>query len=64
MLDLAFKNRVFDFGDTVICEQLRDGVLLNAMAEDNRNAASLLVSAESAVNAKLTDFNGSFSTQK
>jgi len=63
MLDIAFANRVFDFGDTVICEELRDGVLLDAMAENNRNVASLLATAESAVSAKIATFNEAFSEQ-
>ena len=60
MLDLIFENRVFDYGDTILCTELRDGVLRTAFAEDNRNAASLLTSVESTVNNKLKTLNDSF----
>ena len=60
MLDLAFANRVFDYGDTVLCDELRDGFFRTAMAEDDRNAASGLAEAASKVNAKLKTFNEQF----
>ena len=60
VLDLIFENRVFDYGDTILCTELRDGVLRTAFAEDNRNAASLLTSVESTVNNKLKTLNDSF----
>lgn len=60
MLDLAFENRVFDYGDTILCTELRDGVLRGAFASDNRNAASLLASVESTINAKLKTLNDAF----
>lgn len=60
MLDLAFANRVFDYGDTVLCDELRDGFMRTAMAENDRNAASGLASAATTVNTKLDTFNSQF----
>lgn len=60
MLDLEFANRVFDYGDTVLCDELRDGFMRTAMAENDRNAASGLASAAATVNTKLDTFNSQF----
>ena len=60
MLDLIFENRVFDYGDTLLATELRDGVMRQAFAEDNRNAVSLLTSVESTVNASLDRLNEGF----
>ena len=61
MLDIVFANRVFDYGDTLLCGEFRDGVVRQAFAKDNRNVVSLLTSAEKQVNAKIDQLNSAFS---
>ena len=63
MLDLAFENRVFDYGDTVLCEELRDGFFRIAMAENNRNMASGLAESANKVNSKLETFNAQLKSE-
>ncbi|MCI8388008.1 MAG: hypothetical protein HFE63_06025 [Clostridiales bacterium] len=60
MLDIAFKNRVFDFGDTVFCDELREGVLFTAFTNNDRNLVSLLTGVESSVNAAIQKVNEGF----
>lgn len=42
MLDTIFANRIFDLSDTVWCEQIRDGFILNLFKANNRNITSLM----------------------
>lgn len=61
MLDIVFANRVFDYGDTLLCGEFRDGVVRDAFAKGNQNAVSLLTSAEKQVNRKIDQLNSAFS---
>ena len=61
MLDIVFENRVFDFGDTLLCPEFRDGIIWEAFAKDNRNAASLLTSSKARIDKRVAEFNSAFS---
>ena len=60
MLDIVFENRVFDFGDTIFADQLRDGIIRKSFETDNRDIVSALTGVESTVNGKLTPVNEGF----
>ncbi len=60
MLDIVFQNRVFDYGDTILADQLRDGVLRQKFEKDDRNVVSALTSVEGPVTSKLADINEGF----
>ena len=62
MLDIAFENRVFDYGDTILCEEFRDGVMRQAFAKDNRDIVSTLTKVQNKVEKKLGTLNDSFGT--
>ena len=62
MLDIAFQNRVFDYGDTLLCTELRGGAFRLAFAADNRNAASLLESLKGQITSKLDSYNEAFAS--
>ena len=62
MLDIAFENRVFDYGDTILCEEFRDGVMRQAFAKDNRDIVSTLTKVQSKVEKKLGTLNDAFGT--
>ncbi len=62
MLDIAFENRVFDYGDTILCEEFRDGVMSQAFAKDNRDIVSTLTKVQNKVEKKLGDLNETFGT--
>ena len=40
MLDLIFSHRMLDLGDTVFCEQVRDGFMRKMVVDDRRDIAS------------------------
>lgn len=61
MLDIIFENRVFDWGDTILCPELRDGVLLQIVRNDNRNFASELASVKTTLDEKVKTYNEAFS---
>jgi len=44
MLDFIFNNRIFDYGDTIWCDKLRDGVFEAMYINDDRAIASKLAS--------------------
>lgn len=46
MLDIIFKNRTMDLGDTVYTDQVRDGVFSSMFSNNNRNLVSKLESME------------------
>lgn len=46
MLEVIFGNRVFDWGDTIWCEQLRDGKFYPMMYQNKRDLASTAKSME------------------
>lgn len=60
MLDIIFENRVFDFGDTIFCDQLRDGIIRKSFETENRDIVSALTGVESTVNAALIPVNKGF----
>ena len=62
MLDIAFENRVFDYGDTIFCEVFRDGVMRQAFAKDNRDIVSTLTKVQNKVEKKLGTLNDAFGT--
>ena len=62
MLDIAFENRVFDYGDTIFCEEFRDGVMRQAFAKDNRDIVSTLTKVQNKVEKKLGTLNDAFGT--
>ena len=62
MLDIAFDNRVFDYGDTILCEEFRDGVMRQAFAKDNRDIVSTLTKVQNKVEKKLGTLNDAFGT--
>lgn len=62
MLDIAFENRVFDYGDTILCEEFRDGVMRQAFADDNRDIVSTLTKVQNKVEKKLGTLNDAFGT--
>ncbi|MBQ2707887.1 MAG: hypothetical protein IJF67_06440 [Clostridia bacterium] len=49
MLDIIFDNSVFDFGDTIWCDNLRVHVLANTFGANNRNIMSELAKYEPAL---------------
>jgi len=53
MLDIIFNNRVFDWGDTIWCPEIRDGVLQNMFAQNDRDLASKIAALEPTVEAKI-----------
>lgn len=64
MLDLAFENRVFDYGDTLFCTELRDGVMRQIFAGNNRDIVSTLTSVKNKIDAKAKTFNDAFEALK
>lgn len=62
MLDIAFESRVFDYGDTILCEEFRDGVMRQAFAKDNRDIVSTLTKVQNKVEKKLGTLNDAFGT--
>ncbi|MBE6613221.1 MAG: extracellular solute-binding protein [Ruminococcaceae bacterium] len=60
MLDIIFENRVFDYADTVLCSELRDGVIHTAMKNNNRDMVSVLTGVESKAQAALDVYNEGF----
>ncbi len=55
MLDIIFANRVFDLGDTIWCDTLRDGVFETMFMNGNRNLASSLETVSSALTSKIEE---------
>ena len=51
MLDLIFSNRVFDWGDTIWCPDIRDGIFDDMFKENDRDFASKMATLESTVQA-------------
>lgn len=46
MLDIIFKNRVIDLGDSIWCGILRDGIFVEMLAKNDRNLTSRLEKVE------------------
>ena len=55
MLEIVFGNRVFDWGDTVYCPELRDGPILQMMNNNNRDIASTAAKLEKTMTKKLEE---------
>ena len=53
MLDIIFANRVFDLGDTIWCDLLRDGVFETMFMNGDRNLASKLESITPPLSSKI-----------
>nr|MBQ4319944.1 hypothetical protein [Clostridia bacterium] len=60
MLNIITGNRVFDYGDTILCTWMRDGVIRNSFEANTRDIVSALVSNEGTVNAQLVKLNGDY----
>lgn len=53
MLDIIFNNRVFDLGDTIWCDQLRDGVFRDMFSANDRAISSKFASMQTVMNEKI-----------
>lgn len=60
MLEIVFGNRIFDWGDTVYCPELRDGQFSPMMKNNNRDIASVAAKQEKTMNKKLADAIAAF----
>ena len=60
MLDIIFEKRVFDYADTILTGEIRDGVLQTAMKTNDRNLVSIFTSVQASCDAKLTTYNEGF----
>ena len=60
MLDIIFNTRVFDLGDTIWCDTLRDGVFETMFMNDDRNLVSKLTSVTGALESKIEESVTSF----
>ena len=60
MLDIIYGHRVFDFGDTILCSEIRDGELRRHVAANNRDLASMLATIGARVQSKLDTLNKGF----
>ena len=60
MLDIIYSNRVFDFGDTIFCSEIRDGKLRYMLVDKNYDLTSALVSIAPKVNQKMDTLNQGF----
>ncbi len=61
MLDIIFDNRVFDLGDTIWCDTLRDGVFETMFMSNDRNLASKLESVIPVLESKIAESVEAFS---
>ena len=57
MLDLIFRTRVTDIGDTTLCDDIRDGFVYEMFRENDRNLLSKLPEAQAAVNKLVASLN-------
>ena len=53
MLDLIFNTRVFDWGDTIWCAQIRDGIFDDMMKANDRDLASKTAELDNLVADKI-----------
>lgn len=60
MLDIIFENRIFDYGDTIFADALRDGIIRKSFEANNRDIVSALTSVEATVNKSLSPINEGF----
>ena len=64
MLDLIFENRVFDYADTILCTEIRDGVLKFAFGANNRKMVSVLTKVEGTCTTALDMYNDGFANHQ
>ncbi len=55
MLEIVFGNRVFDWGDTVYCPEIRDGQFSAMMKNNKRDIASIAAKLEKTMSKKIND---------
>ena len=60
MLDLIFNNRVFDLGDTIWCDDLRDGLFRIMYQDNDRNVVSQVTALEGALAEKIQEMSDAF----
>lgn len=60
MLEIIYNNRVFDFGDTIFCTEIRDGQLRWRLANKEYDLASFLATIAPSLNQKLDNLNKGF----
>ena len=60
MLEIVFGNRVFDWGDTVYCPELRDGQFSAMMKNNKRDIASIAAKQEKLMTKKISDAIAAF----
>ncbi len=60
MLDIIYGGRVFDFGDTILCTEIRDGKFLTNMKANDRDLASTLASMKATIQTRLDLINEGF----
>jgi len=61
MLDIIFADLIFDFGDTIWCPDVRDGIFFNMMSNNDRDLASkvdaLATKVNTLIDKTITAFN-------
>lgn len=60
MLDLIRETMTYDPGDTLFCNEVRNGIFSGVFKNDNRNLASLLETKSRAVQAQIEEKNDYF----
>ena len=60
MLDLIRKTMTYDPGDTLFCDEVRNGIFSGVFKNDNRNLASLLESKTASVQGAINEKNDYF----
>ncbi|MBE6611621.1 MAG: extracellular solute-binding protein [Ruminococcaceae bacterium] len=60
MLDIIFENRVFDYADTILTSEVRDGVLQDAMKNNKRDLVSMFAKLRTQCEKKLNTYNEGF----
>ncbi len=60
MLELIYSVRVFDFGDTILCSQIRDGKLRTYFAANNPDLTSMLAEISGTVKTQIDKLNEGF----
>ena len=53
MLELIFNNRVYDLGDTLWCNEIRDGFLAGLFSNNKRDLASALAQRQSGIDSAI-----------
>ena len=60
MLDLIFSNLVFDYADTLLGTDFRDGIMNQCFHTNNQNLTSILKKGVNTYNKTLDTFNNAF----